>query len=80
MLKNIEDIIISRIRDSEKLEALKQYEDDIKTAKDIINGNLHIVRSARTIILQNLSFQKEKLFLQRFVCMKIRLIQVVTII
>ena len=76
MLKNIEDIIISKARDSEKLEALKQYEDDIKTAKDII---LHIVRSARTIILQNLSFLKKKLFLQRFVCMKIRLIQAVTI-
>ena len=32
MLKNIEDIIISRARDSEKLKLLKQYEDDIKTA------------------------------------------------
>lgn len=40
ILKNIEDIIISRARDSEKLKALKQYEDDIKTAKDIINGKL----------------------------------------
>lgn len=40
MLKNIEDIIISRARDSEKLKLLKQYEDDIKTAKDIINGKL----------------------------------------
>lgn len=40
ILKNIEDIIIPRARDSEKLKALKQYEDDIKTAKDIINGKL----------------------------------------
>lgn len=40
MLKNIEDIIISVTTDDEKLETLKQYEDDIKTAKDIINGKL----------------------------------------
>ncbi len=40
MLKDIENIIISRATNDEKLEALKQYEDDIKTAKDIINGKL----------------------------------------
>ena len=43
-------------------------------------ANLHIVKSAKTIILQNLSSQKKRLFLQKFVYMKIQLIQVVMII
>lgn len=59
MLKNIEDIIISKVRDSEKLEALKQYEDDIKTAKDIINGKLTYCEECKDYYLTK-SFFSEK--------------------
>lgn len=59
ILKNIEDIIISRARDSEKLEALKQYEDDIETAKDIINGKLTYCEECKDYYLTK-SFFSEK--------------------
>lgn len=59
ILKNIEDIIISKARDSEKLEALKQYEDDIKTAKDIINGKLTYCEECKDYYLTK-SFFSEK--------------------
>ena len=59
MLKNIENIIISTAKDSEKLEALKQYEDDIKTAKDIINGKLTYCEECKDYYLAK-SFFSEK--------------------
>lgn len=46
-------------RDSEKLEALKQYEDDIKTAKDIINGKLTYCEECKDYYLTK-SFFSEK--------------------
>lgn len=58
MLKNIEDIIISRARGSEKLEALKQYEDDIKTAKDIINGKLTYCEKCKDYYLTKAFFSE----------------------
>lgn len=59
ILKDIENIIISRARDSEKLKALKQYEDDIKTAKDIINGKLTYCEECKDYYLTR-SFFPEK--------------------
>lgn len=59
MLKDIENIIISRATDDEKLEALKQYEDDIKTAKDIINGKLTYCEECKDYYLTK-SFFSEK--------------------
>lgn len=60
ILKNIEDIIISMARDSEKLEALKQYEDDIKTAKDIINGKLTYCEECKDYYLTKSFFSEEE--------------------
>lgn len=63
MLKNIENIIISRTRDSEKLKALKQYEDDIKIAKDIINGKLTYCEECKDYYLTKSFFsEKETVF------------------
>ena len=59
MLKDIENIIISRAIDSEKLKALKEYEDDIKTAKDIINGKLTYCEECKDFYLTK-SFFSEK--------------------
>ena len=59
MLKDIENIIVSEITDDEKLEALKQYEDDIKTAKDIINGKLTYCEECKDYYLTK-SFFSEK--------------------
>lgn len=59
ILKNIENIIISRATDDEKLEALKQYEDDIRTAKDIINGKLTYCEECKDYYLTK-SFFSEK--------------------
>ncbi len=59
MLKDIENIIISREIDSEKLKALKEYEDDIKTAKDIINGKLTYCEECKDFYLTK-SFFSEK--------------------
>ena len=70
MLKNIEDIIISRIsraRDNEKLEALKQYEDDIKIAKDIINGKLTYCEECKDYYLTK-SFFSEKETIPAKIC------------
>lgn len=67
ILKNIEDIIISRARDSEKLEALKQYEDDIKTAKDIINGKLTYCDECKDYYLTK-SFFSEKEIVPTKIC------------
>lgn len=58
ILKNIEDIIISKARYSEKLEALKQYEDDIKTAKDIINGKLTYCEECKDYYLTKAFFSE----------------------
>lgn len=79
ILKNIEDIIISKARDSGKLEALKQYEDDIKTAKDIINGKLTYCEECKDYYLTKSFFSEKETIPTKFVCTKIRLIQVVTI-
>ena len=59
MLNDIEKILISKARDNEKLEALKQYEDDIKTAKDIINGKLTYCDECKDYYLTK-SFFSEK--------------------
>ena len=67
MLKNIEDIIISRARNSEKLEVLKQYEDDIKTAKDIINGKLTYCEECKDYYLTK-SFFPEKETIPTKIC------------
>lgn len=67
ILKNIEDIIISKARDSEKLEALKQYEDDIKIAKDIINGNLTYCEECKDYYLTR-SFFPEKETISTKIC------------
>ena len=67
MLKNIEDIIISRARNSEKLEVLKQYEDDIKTAKDIINGKLTYCEECKDYYLTK-SFFSEKETIPTKIC------------
>lgn len=68
MVKNIEDIIISRERDSEKLEVLKQYEEDIKTAKDIINGKLTYCEECKDYYLTK-SFFSEKETIPTKICM-----------
>ena len=68
MVKNIEDIIISRVRDSEKLEVLKQYEEDIKTAKDIINGKLTYCEECKDYYLTK-SFFSEKETIPTKICM-----------
>ena len=67
ILKNIEDIIISRARDSEKLEALKRYEDDIKIAKDIINGELTYCEECKDYYLAK-SFFSEKETISTKIC------------
>lgn len=67
ILKNIEDIIISRATDDEKLEALKQYEDDIKTAKDIINGKLTYCEECKDYYLTK-SFFSEKESIPTEIC------------
>ena len=67
MLKSIEDIIILRAKDSEKLEALKQYEDDIQTAKDIINGKLTYCEKCKDYYLTK-SFFSEKETISTKIC------------
>ncbi|MDY4078525.1 MAG: hypothetical protein SOY42_07030 [Clostridium sp.] len=67
MLKDIENIIISRATDDEKLEALKQYEDDIKTAKDIINGKLTYCEECKDYYLTK-SFFSEKESIPTEIC------------
>ena len=67
MLKDIENIIISRAINSEKLEALKQYEDDIKTAKDIINGKLTYCEKCKDYYLTK-SFFSEKETIPTKIC------------
>ena len=68
MVKNIEDIIISRVRDSTKLEVLKQYDEDIKTAKDIINGKLTYCEECKDYYLTK-SFFSEKETIPTKICM-----------
>ena len=58
MLNDIEKIVISKARDSEKLEVLKQYEDDIKTAKDIINGKLTYCEECKDYYLTKAFFSE----------------------
>lgn len=60
MLKEIENILMSRAIDSEKLEALKQYEDDIKIAKDIINGRLIYCTACKDYYLTKSFFSKKE--------------------
>lgn len=61
MLKAIENILMSRAIDSEKLEALKQYEDDIKTAKDIIiNGRVTYCSACKDYYLTESFFSKKE--------------------
>lgn len=67
MLKDIENIIISETTDDEKLEALKQYEDDIKTAKDIINGKLTYCEECEDYYLTK-SFFPEKESIPTEIC------------
>lgn len=68
MLKNIEDIIISRVRNSEKLEVLKQYEDDIKTAKDIINGKLTYCEECKDYYLTKSFFPEKETIPTKKIC------------
>lgn len=67
MLKDIENIIISETTDDEKLEVLKQYEDDIKTAKDIINGKLTYCKECEDYYLTK-SFFSEKETIPTKIC------------
>ena len=67
MLKDIENIIISETTDGEKLEALKQYEDDIKVAKDIINGKLTYCEGCKNYYLTK-SFFLEKESIPTEIC------------
>ena len=67
MLKDIENIIISETTDDEKLEALKQYEDDIKAAKDIINGKLTYCEECKDYYLTK-SFFSEKETIPTKIC------------
>ena len=67
MLNDIEKIVISKARDSEKLEDLKQYEDDIKTAKEIINGKLTYCEECNDYYLTK-SFFSEKESIPTKIC------------
>ena len=67
MLNDIEKIVISTAKDSEKLDALKQYEDDIKTAKDIINGKLTYCEECKDYYLTK-SFFSEKETISTKIC------------
>lgn len=60
MLKEIENIVISRGRDSEKLKVLKQYEDDIKTAKDIISGKFTYCEDCKDYYFTQSFFSKKE--------------------
>ena len=60
MLKYIENIIVSEITDDEKLEALKQYEDDIKAAKDIINGKITYCEECKDYYLTKAFFLEKE--------------------
>lgn len=59
LLKEIENIINSRKEKSDKLKALEQYERDIKTAKDIIDGKLTYCEECKDYYLIK-SFFSEK--------------------
>ena len=58
MLNDIEKIVISKARYSEKSEVLKQYEDDVKTAKDIINGKLTYCEECKDYYLTKAFFSE----------------------
>lgn len=59
MIKDIEEVIVARITNTEKLEVLKHYENDIKIARDIINGKLTYCEECNDYYLTQ-SFFSEK--------------------
>lgn len=67
ILKDIKSIVISGAENSEKLKALKQYEDDIKIAKDIINGRLTYCKECNDYYLTK-SFFSEKETVSTKIC------------